>query len=275
MRKTPKVKRKQAKSTATSKLDCGHRCATKALCKHRCCNAAARATISFRQVYETAELLKYVLLQLGGDLRDLLRAQQVCRDWMAVIDTSPRIQLKLFLAPDQSDAGTAHNESGTTATATSLLQRSRDPEAGSQSQTRVIACYNRLLLKPPPPPTYLMEFPSRKEGILYFVHKGNNSISNLPRDATQRKMLLTQPPIASVRVMWNYFRRQGYSVIYNLRESSMVLNEHGVTFGDLGDDYAKVVGTDVEAMMQGCKLEFAGTTFSASESCERTEMAGN
>ena len=58
----------------------------------------ARAASKANEVFCITELLEHVLLQVN-DLRTLLLAQRVCREWRNVIGTSDQLQKKLFLKP--------------------------------------------------------------------------------------------------------------------------------------------------------------------------------
>lgn len=50
------------------------------------------------KVFDTAELVEWVLLEL--DFKDILKAKAITRKIKAVIEGSPKIKRKLFLAAD-------------------------------------------------------------------------------------------------------------------------------------------------------------------------------
>ncbi|KAK6387975.1 hypothetical protein LTR65_008293 [Meristemomyces frigidus] len=234
-----------------SRLGCGHRCLDKTVCKHGdCCReSAARAARTFRQVYETAELLEHILLQLPESPKDLLRAQRVSKTWKATIDHSPKLQRRLFLAPDLQDAHRAWHVDGVTWKVTEAPRARGATYANAdfkfESKLRFLARYNPLIFEPP-------VNRRRNRGLgshtcLHFLLQGNKGLSIVPRDAIHRKMFLTAPP--TKRLLLNYtFKRVAKTECFTTRIS----NEGGVTFGDLVDDYMRVAGPYDEVHMPSC-----------------------
>lgn len=53
-----------------------------------------------QETFDTAELLEAILLELP--MKDLLLSQKVCKQWKAMVDSSIRVQRKLFMAPAEA-----------------------------------------------------------------------------------------------------------------------------------------------------------------------------
>ncbi|KAI7349905.1 hypothetical protein KC354_g13030 [Hortaea werneckii] len=129
-----------------------------------------------RRALGTPELLEAILYQLP--LRDLVRAQSVCRQWQTVINHSKKLQRALYFEPVVWDLVALCKEAGG--------GRSYSNWVRAGSNGRCVTVYESPILSP------LIK-------SLLPVTRTKSLLAQLPgcwqrREASWRRMLVTQPP---------------------------------------------------------------------------------
>lgn len=176
-----------------------------------------RARLAFDAVFDTLELAELILGELC--MRDLLiSVQRVCRHWKATIDGSPKLQEALFFRPINNKR---------------LVYRGKT-HSQHQDMTKDVGITAGLPTQPSSP-VYehpLITFKCSK------IRKYSNTWLTMPDaeimghpDASWRRQLLTQPPLAELK-RWSY--HDGVGVPNVIRASPHI----GLTMGDCAEEYS-------------------------------------
>jgi hypothetical protein len=144
---------------------------------------AAGGSAAVNAVFQTYELLEKVLQNLS--MLDLLRDQRVSKDWRDIIKSSRPLQKKLFMvpAPQPPDENLECQNYNPLLLSRCLI--SHIDRRFSRGPIRLVQRARSPIPQRPPPPLDQLNF---------------RIPSNAEPEASWRKMFLTQPPLAGVRI---------------------------------------------------------------------------
>ncbi|KAK8155192.1 hypothetical protein BKA80DRAFT_313232 [Phyllosticta citrichinensis] len=173
------------------------------------------------QVLSTIELLEQVLLQLP--FQSLISAHQVCHIWNATIRHSTTLQRELFLAPVPCRRG-KHQNASLKDVPLNHGDLKKSPRIVKPQLNKLLAKKFRLGILNDPEEDY-------DGGYMPMVSYGGDTIlrgdrAHDPKEASWRKMLITQPPARRVEIAV-------FHVEDGLTEKDCVSDEEGVRMGQM------------------------------------------
>lgn len=184
------------------------------------CEASGRP---LELVLSTTELLENVLAHLS--MRELLQAQQICRHWQAVIESSRNLQQNLYFVQMQATARPQHQFllgiKSTFATTQSLIMPNDAPVT-----TLKLGTLNPLLLdRVEPLPFVGQDAASVTDTHVRFIGR---PLKELDKCQSWRRMLLTQPPVTSATIVFCRGCKRA-----SARFSAEIVRANGITAWDV------------------------------------------